>query len=165
MSKPQPIHPRPRRGRLSISRYCVLAAGLSAAVALAVLVAEVFRPMIWLQAASLWLIGLAALLLCIAVYAWRIPVFGPRAIAFFAAAWVGGIALSVVLVLLSQHLPYPPAWRWSVQWVAVTLSFAVGTLLLRSLLRVRSSSIAIRCLSLISPLGVLLLIILTYRTA
>ena len=124
--------------------------------------------------------------------AWRVPVNGRRVLATLACLWFFGIALSVCLVLLSadeaqsllwrrsvQVLALAPTvtlsarastwtqsllWRRSVQVLALALSVTVGALFLRALLRVRTSPISGRLLSLVSPIAILALIVILALT-
>ncbi len=149
--------------RRSTSRRALLASGGASSAALVLLVAHIFAPRVVLEIAALWMIGAALLAAWIAILAWRIPVYGRRRLIAFGAVWGAGIALAVLLVLLSTEGP-SLVWTRSVQWLALMLSNTVGALFLRALLRVRASSIAGRLLSLASPIAILALIVILSKT-
>jgi len=155
-----PRMPDLRRSSLTATARCLRAAGAGALAALCLLVAHIVVPFDGLQIAALWLVGTSLLCIWIGVLAWRMPVFDNRALTLFAIGWGAGMALSIWLAgwALRTH-PFP--WRLSVQWLALTLSTAVGALWLRALLRKRATPLIGRLLSLISPLIVLLVIFVT----
>jgi hypothetical protein len=156
----KPRMPELRRASLTTSSRCHLAAGGGACLTLLLLILHVFVPTEWLQLASLWILGGALLCVWAGILTWRMPVFGNRSILLFTIAWASGIAASVWLAVWA--FPSRPAvWRHSMQWLALALSFVVGALLLRALLRKRSAPVIGRLLSLVSPLIILLVILIT----
>jgi len=150
--------------RRSTSQRAIIAGVLATFLALVLLTAHVFATSESLQIVALWLLAGALLAAWIAILAWRVPVCGRRLLAVFACLWFIGIALSVCLVLLSVDGTHNLLWRRSVQALALTLSVAVGALFLRALLRVRTSSISGRLLSLVSPIAILALIVILAST-
>jgi hypothetical protein len=106
-----------------------------------------------------WLLSATLLAAWVAILTWRMPVFRRCILAAFGGLWIAGIGLSVWLILLSIAGNRSAAWQRSVQALALGLSFVVGGLLLRALLRSRASPLVGRLLSLLSPLAVLLLIL------
>jgi hypothetical protein len=149
----------PTRHR-STSQRAIIAGAIALLLALVLLTAHVFAASEALQIAALWLLAGALLAAWIAILAWRVPVYGQRLLAAFACLWFAGIALSVCLVLLSANGTQSLLWRRSVQALALTLSVAVGALFLRALLRVRTSPISGRLLSLVSPIAIFTLIVI-----
>lgn len=156
MPAPKPIRlPGRRRSR---SQQAVIAAAAAAFLALALLTLHIFVSSNALQIAALWVLGGGLSAAWIAILTWRIPVYDRRHLTIFGAIWAVGIAISVLLVLLSVAAR-SVLWARSVQWLALTLSNTLGALFLRALLRVRTSPILGRLLSLISPIAILLLIV------
>ncbi len=155
-----PWMPDLRRSSLTTAARCLLASGVGAAAALALLVAHVVAPLPVLQIAALWILGTSFLGTWAGILTWRMPVFGNRALVLFALAWAAGMALSVWLAgwALRSHAFL---WRMSIQWLALSQSFVVGALLLRALLRKRATPLIGRLLSLVSPLIVLVVILVT----
>lgn len=153
------ITPTTTRRRISLSTRSGIAAAAMASTALVLLSIHVFLPVIALQAAALTALGFALFAAWVAVLSWRIPVFDRGPIVLFGLLWVVGLALSVICVQQSAGMQATPAMLRSVQWLALTLSLAVGALFLRALLRRRTTSRVARLLSLLSPLAILLLIL------
>jgi len=147
-----------RRTSWTTAARCLLTAGVGASASLLLLVGHVFVPIDSLQIAALWFLGASLLCVWAGILAWRMPVFGNRTLLLFALAWVIGTALSVWLAGWGP-IARPPVWRMSMQWVAFALSFVVGGLLLRALLRKRAAPVIGRLLSLVSPLIVLAVIL------
>jgi len=158
--------PEIRRASLTTAVRCFIAAGAGASLALLFLLIHVLVPSAWLQLAAVWIVGGSLLCVWAGILAWRIPVFGNRSLLLFASAWSTGIAAAVWLAVCAVP-SRPPVWRLSMQWLALTLSFVVGALLLRALLRKRAAPLLGRLLSFISPLLVLLVILMTslFRSA
>ena len=144
----------------STSQRAIIAGAIAMILALVLLTAHVFAASEMLQIIALWLLGGALLAAWVAILTWRVPVYGRRILAAFACLWVVGIALSVCLVLLSADGMQSLLWRRSVQALALALSVTVGALFLRALLRVRTSPIGGRLLSLVSPIAILALIVI-----
>ena len=155
-----PRMPDLRRSSLTASARWMRASAVAAGAALGALVAHVVVPYDVLQLVALWILGASLLCGWAGIVTWRMPVFGNRMLSLFAAAWGGGMALSVWLAgwALRSRLPI---WRLSTQWLGLTLSTAVGALLLRALLRKRTTPVIVRLLSLFSPLVVLVVILST----
>lgn len=151
--------PTPVRRTVSLSRRSWIGAAAMAGTALILLSIHVFAPIRGLQASGLCTLGFALLAAWIAVLSWRMPVFDRGTIVLFGAFWIAGLALSIVCVQQSAGMLEDPALRRSAQWLALTLSLAVGALFLRALLRRRTTSLVARLLSLLSPLVILLLIL------
>ena len=152
--------PELRRASLTTSSRCLITAVGGASLTLLLLLIHIFVPTEWLQLASIWTLGGSLLWVWAGILAWRLPVFGNRALLLFAVAWVAGVSASVWLAVwafASRSL----IWRCSLQWLALTLSFVVGALLLRALLRRRTAPTIGRLLSLVSPLIILLVILFT----
>jgi len=149
-----------RRSSLTTSARWLRVSAAAAAAALCALVAHVLVPLDVLQLAALWILGASFLCGWAGIVTWRMPVFGNRTLSLFATAWGGGMALSVWLAGWALH-SRPPIWRLSIQWLGLTLSTAVGALLLRALLRKRTTPVIGRVLSLLSPLVVLVVILAT----
>jgi len=159
-STSKPRMPELRRASLTMSSRCFLAAVGGASLALLLLLIHIFVPTEWLQIVSVWILGGSLLWVWAGILAWRMPVFGNRALLLFAVSWAAGIAASVWLAVWALA-SRPPIWRHSTQWLALTLSFVVGALLLRALLRKRAAPVIGRLLSLVSPLIILLVILIT----
>jgi hypothetical protein len=158
LSRPTPI--RSSTPRFSSSARALLCGIVAASLALALLTARVFVPQEALDVVALLLLGVGLVAVWVAVLAWRMPVFERRHLAALASLWGVGVALSAGLVLLATDGERTLLWRRSVEWLALTLSLAVGALFLRALLRVRTSPRTVRLLSLISPFAILGMILL-----
>ena len=156
----KPRMPELRRASLTTSFRCLLAAGGGASLTLFLLLIHIFAQTEWLQLASVWILGGSLLWAWAGILAWRMPVFGNRALLLFAIAWGAAIGASVWLAVWALA-SRPLIWRCSLQWLALTLSFVVGALLLRALLRKRTAPVIGRLLSLVSPLIILLVILAT----
>ena len=161
MTTPKPVHAT--RRRLSLSRKSLVVAASATAVALALLVCHIFVAQPALQSAALWALGAALLAVWIAVLGWRVPVYTRRRLVLLGGLWVLGLAASVLLALIASRAAEPLGWRLGVQWLALTLSLAIGALFLRVLLRVRTSPRLGRLLSLVTPLCILGLILVLGR--
>ena len=160
MRRTSPVHPAPRRRRLTTPRRALITAASLAGLSLALLTTHVFLPSEALQVSAVCLLGGALLSSWVAVLAWRVPVLSQRTLASFALLWIAGLGASIRLVLLSTAVERSTVWIRSVQWLAVCLSLVVGALLLRGLLQKRASPLLGRLLSLVSPLVILLLVVL-----
>lgn len=156
----KPRMPELRRASLTTSSRCLLAGGGGASLTLLLLLIHIFVPTGRLQLVSVWILGGSLLWVWAGILAWRMPVFGNRALLLFAIAWVVGIGASVWLAVWGLA-SRPLIWRCSLQWLALALSFVVGALLLRALLRKRTAPVVGRLLSLVSPLIILLVILIT----
>ncbi len=157
----KPRMPELRRASLTASSRWFIAAGSGALATLLLLFVHVLIPAEWLQLVSLWFLGGSLLCVWIGVLTRRMPVLAHRALLLIAASWGAGTALSVWLAgwaLASR----PFIWRLSIRWIALGLSFAAGALLLRASLRKRTAPIIGRLISLVSPLMVLLVILLSF---
>jgi len=145
--------------RTTSSRWFI-AAGVCASVTLLVLLVHILVPADVLQLAAIWMVGGSLLLVWAGILTWRVPVLGNRALLAIAAVWALGTALSTWLAgwaLATRSF----VWRWSAHWLALTLAFVVGALLLRALLRKRTAPVIGRLLSLASPLIILVVILVT----
>jgi hypothetical protein len=156
----KPRMPDLRRASLTTSSRFYLAAGGGAHLTLLLLLLHVFVPAEWLQLVSIWILGGSLLCAWGGILTWRMPVFANRSIFLFVFVWASGIAASVWLAIWA-FASRPSIWRHSMQWLSFTLSFVVGALLLRALLRKRSAPVIGRLLSLVSPLIILLVIVIT----
>ena len=152
------ITPTTFRRRLSLSAKSWIAAAAMAVTALVLLSIHVFTPISGLQAAGLGTLGFSLFAAWIAVLSWRMPVLDRGPIVLFGLLWIAGLTLSIACVQQSSAMQLE-AIRRSAQWLALTLSLAVGALFLRALLRRRTTSRTARLLSLLSPLVILLLIL------
>jgi len=162
VATPKPVRVPTRR--LSASQRAVRGAGVASSLALGLLTAHIFAPSESCQIAALFLLGGALVAAWAAVLTWRIPIYGRSRLVSLAILWVLGIGLSVCLVLVSTSDARGLLWQRSVQWLALTLSLAIGALFLRALLRVRTSPLSGRLLSLVSPFAVLALILILALT-
>jgi hypothetical protein len=152
-----------RTHRFSLTqRFLFVAAGVTGG-ALALLVAGSFVASVALDATALDMLGVAFLACYLAILTWRVPVLSLRHLVGVGMLWAVGIGVAGYLVLCALQPAKGIAWIRSVQWLALTLSFAVGGLFLRTLLARRSSPVAARLLSLVSPVGILLLMLFTGR--
>ena len=157
MTTPKPVSIPDRR--FSPTQRAIRGAAVASFLTLGLLTAHVFVPREALQVAALFLLGGALIAVWVAVLTWRIPVYSRGRLVGLAVLWGLGIGLSVCLVLVSIGSSRGLLWQRSVQWLALTLSLAVGALFLRALLRVRTSPLSGRVLSLVSPFVVLALIL------
>lgn len=156
----KPRMPKIRRASLTAAARCFSFAAGGALLSLLLLSAHVVVPSEPLQLVAVWILGASLLALWAGILAWRIPVFGSRAVSLFALAWVAGIASSLWLAVYGLA-SRPFIWRLSMRWIALTLSFVVGALLFRALLRKRTAPRIGLLLSLGSPLIVFAVILAT----
>lgn len=129
-------------------------------VAFVLLFVHVFAPLEWLQVAALVLTGLALIAAWTAVLCWRMPVFSSTTLWAFTLIWCVGLCLAVLLVLASARAQHSVGWQVAVQWVAFALSLCVGGLQFKALFHRRATPVLGRFLSLLSPMGILLLILI-----
>jgi len=156
----KPRMPELRTASLTLAARCLIAAAAGAFGVLVLLLVHIFVSAEWLQLASIWLLGAALLSVWVGILLWRIPVFGNRTLLLFSLAWILGIAAALwlaVWAVAGRSL----IWQYTLHWLSLTLSFVVGALLLRALLRRRAAPIIGRLLSLISPLIILVVILMT----
>jgi len=158
-----PVIDKIRVIRATVVSRSLLAAAALLLIALSLFTALVFVEADWLQIAALWTLGGGGLAFWIAILLWPIPVLSRRTIGRFGLVWAIGTGISIRLVLIAAVLEKPALWKLSVDWLALTLSLSVGGLFLRALLKKRTSRLAARLISLVSPLAILLLIILLPR--
>ena len=128
-------------------------------LAFVLLFIHVFAPLEGLQVAALVLTGLALIAAWTAVLCWRMPVFSSTTLWVFTLIWCLSLCLAILLVLASTGSQHSTSWQMAVQWVAFTLSLCVGGLQFRALFNRRATPVLGRCLSLLSPIGILLLIL------
>ena len=140
--------------RLSIA----LVAGL---FAFTLLLIHVFAPFPGLQQAALWLTGTAFVAAWTAVLCWRMPVFSSRALWAFTLVWCAGLCLAVLLVLQAASSQHSIGWKIAVQWLAFSISLSVGALQFRALFYRRATPLLGRFLSLLSPMIIVMLILIT----
>ena len=143
----------------AISRRLMLALG-AGCLAFVLLFIHVFAPLEWLQVAALVLTGLALIAAWTAVLCWRMPVFSGRSLWGFTLIWCISLSLAVLLVLATAGSPHSAGWKMAVQWVAFALSLCVGGLQFKALFHRRATPVLGRFLSLLSPMGILLLILI-----
>ncbi len=159
----KPRMPEIRRPSRTAAARCFSVAAGGAFLSLLLLSAHVVVPVEPLQLVAVWILGGSLLAVWAGILTWRMPVFGNRALTLFALAWVAGIAASVWLAVRALA-SRPFVWRLSMQWIAVTLSFVVGALLFRALLRKRTAPRIGRLLSLVSPVIILVVVLVTSFT-
>lgn len=152
--------PEIRRASLTRAARCFIIAAASAFVTLLLLLVHVLVPSEWLQLVAIWFLGGSLLCVWIGTSSWRMPVLGNRFLLLIAAAWVAGTALSVWLAGWAVAAR-PLVWRLSIQWIALESSFIAGALLLRALLRKRTAPTIGRLISVVSPVIVLVVILLS----
>jgi len=143
-----------------VARRLALALG-AGLLAFTLLLIHVFAPFPGLQLAALWLTGVAFVAAWTAVLCWRMPVFSGRALWGFTVIWCAGLSLAVLLTLAAAASQSSIGWRISVQWLAFSISLSVGALQFRALFYRRATPILGRFLSLLSPMIILMLILLT----
>ena len=143
----------------AISRRLMLALG-AACLAFILLLVHVFAPLEGLQVAALGFTGLALIAAWTAVLCWRMPVFSSTTLWAFTLIWCVGLCLAVLLVLASVRAQHSVGWQVAVQWVAFSVSLCVGGLQFRALFHRRATPVLGRFLSLLSPMGILLLILI-----
>ena len=157
----KPRMPELRRTSLTTAARCFIAAAVGVLVSWLLLLIHIFASAEALQLVAVWISGASLLCAWAGVLTWRMPVFANRTLVLFAIGWAVGISISIWLSLWA-FADRPLIWRASMQWLALTLAFAVGALLLRALLRKRTTPTIGRLLSLVSPLIVLLVVLFTY---
>ena len=129
-------------------------------LAFVLLFIHVFAPLEGVQVAALVLTGLALIAAWTAVLCWRMPVFSSTTLWVFTAIWCVSLYLAVLLVLTTAGSPHSAGWKMAVQWVAFALSLCVGGLQFKALFHRRATPVLGRFLSLLSPMGILLLILI-----
>ena len=144
----------------AITRRLALAMGAGSG-AFVLLLIHVFAPLQGLQLAALGLAGFAFVAAWTAVLCWRMPVFSGRTLWAFTLIWCVGLGLAVVLVLVASESTHSIGWRIAVQWLAFSISLSVGGLQFRALFHRRATPILGRFLSLLSPMAILTLILVT----
>jgi len=143
----------------AISRRLMLALG-AGFLAFVLLFIHVFAPLEGLQVAALVLTGFALIAAWTAVLCWRMPVFSGRSLWVFTLIWCISLSLAVFLVLATSGSKHSICWQMAVQWVAFALSLCIGGLQFRALFHRRATPVLGRFLSLLSPMGILLLILI-----
>jgi len=146
----------------AISRRLMLALG-AGCLAFVLLFIHVFAPLEGLQVAALVLTSLALIAAWTAVLCWRMwrmPVFSGRSLWVFTLIWCISLSLAVFLVLATSGSKHSLSWQMAVQWVAFALSLCMGGLQFRALFHRRATPVLGRFLSLLSPMGILLLILI-----
>lgn len=143
-----------------VARRLALALG-AGLLAFTLLLIHIFAPFQGLQLAALWLTGTAFVAAWTAVLCWRMPVFSGRALWGFTLIWCVGLSLAVLLALAAAASQSSIGWKISVQWLAFSISLSVGALQFRALFYRRATPILGRFLSLLSPMIILMLILLT----
>lgn len=144
----------------AVSRRLTLALG-SGSMAFVLLLIHVFAPLQGLQLAALGLTGIAFVAAWAAVLCWRMPVFSGRTLWAFTLIWCIGLCLAVLLVLTASVSQHSIAWKIAAQWMAFSISLSVGGLQFRALFYRRATPILGRFLSLLSPMMILALILVT----
>ncbi|MFC2108840.1 hypothetical protein ACFLS5_05185 [Candidatus Bipolaricaulota bacterium] len=122
---------------------------------------HVFAPVVGLQLAGLWLTGIAFVAAWTAILCWRMPVFSSRTLWGFTLVWCAGLCLAVLLVLTAAVSQRSIGWKISVQWLAFSITLCVGALQFRALFYRRATPVLGRFLSLLSPMIILTLILVT----
>ncbi|MCK4570425.1 hypothetical protein KAT84_00610 [Candidatus Bipolaricaulota bacterium] len=130
-------------------------------MAFVLLLIHVFAPLQALQLAALGFTGVAFVAAWTAVLCWRMPVFSGRTLWGFTLVWCTSLCLAVLLVLAASVSQHSIAWKIAVQWLAFSISLSVGGLQFRALFYRRATPILGRFLSLLSPLMILTLILVT----
>ena len=143
-----------------VARRLALALG-AGLLAFTLLLIHIFAPFPGLQLAALWLTGTAFVAAWTAVLCWRMPVFSGCALWGFTVIWCAGLSLAVLLTLAAAASQSSIGWKISVQWLAFSISLSVGALQFRALFYRRATPILGRFLSLLSPMIILMLILLT----
>ena len=143
-----------------VARRLALALG-AGLLAFTLLLIHIFAPFPGLQLAALWFTGTAFVAAWTAVLCWRMPVFSGRALWGFTVIWCAGLSLAVLLTLAAAASQSSIGWKISVQWLAFSISLSVGALQFRALFYRRATPILGRFLSLLSPMIILTLILLT----
>ncbi len=144
----------------AVSRRLMLALG-AGSMAFVLLLIHVFAPLQGLQLAALGFTGIAFVAAWTAVLCWRMPVFSGRTLWGFTLVWCTGLCVAVLLVLAASVSQHSIAWKIAVQWLAFSISLSVGGLQFRALFYRRATPILGRFLSLLSPLMILTLILVT----
>jgi len=140
-------------------RLAIALAAQSAAFIL--LLVHVFISLQGFQLAALWLTGGAFIAAWTAVTTWRMPVFSRRTLWGFTLIWCAGVGLAVLLVLAASGSEHSVGWRVATQWLAFSISLSIGGLQFRALFYRRATPILGRSLSLLSPMIILTLILVT----
>jgi len=160
MTTTRPHVPRQRRPGMTVAARAVRIAGLGCAIALVLFVIDVFVGAEALRVGAVAALSASLLVAWFGILTWRMPVLGARALLLIGAGWVAATGLAVWIVLWTQFRIPPLAWRIVTLGLAVSLSLVSSGLFLRALLRVRTSPLVGRLLSLLSPLAILLWILI-----
>ncbi|MFC2081788.1 hypothetical protein ACFLR0_01235 [Candidatus Bipolaricaulota bacterium] len=162
MKTARPHVPRQRRPGLTLSARAARVAGVGCAIALVLFVVHVFVATEVLRLAAIGVLSLSLVAVWVGVLAWRMPVFENRVLLLIGLAWSVATGLGVWIILWAKIAQPLPAWRVTAHGFALSLSLAAAGLFLRALLHKRTSPLAGRLLSLLSPLALLLWIVLSF---
>ena len=161
MTTTRPHVPRQRRPGMTGAARAIRIAGLGCAVALTLFVIDVFVVAEALRVCAVASLSTSLLVAWFGILTWRMPVLGGRALLLIGAGWVTATGLAVWIVLWTQFAVLLLAWRIVTLSLAVSLSLISSGLFLRALLRVRTSPLVGRLLSLLSPLAIVLWILIS----
>jgi len=161
MTTTRPHVPRQRRPGMTVAARGVRIAGLGCAIALALFVIDVFVAAEALRIGAVAALSASLLVAWIGILTWRMPVLSGRALLFIGAGWITATGLAIWIVLWAQFAGLLLAWRIVTLGLAVSLSLISSGLFLRALLRVRTSPLVGRLLSLLSPLAIVLWILIS----
>jgi hypothetical protein len=157
-------YPLIRRLRLIAMKRRLSVAWTCAGASLLLLLIHGFVPWPPLQWAGFAGTSAALMALWTTVLVWRMPVFSRSTLLALAGTWLVGMGAALAMVWVSFRPGAPFAWRVMVQWLSVSLSLCVGSLLFRALFHRRATPVWGRVLSLVSPMIVVALIALvTWR--
>jgi hypothetical protein len=145
----------------AVARRLSLALGAGTG-AFVLLLIHVFAPVQGLQTAALGLTGVALIAAWTAVLCWRMPVFSGQTLWAFTLIWCVSLCLAVLLVLATSVSQHSIGWKIAVQWMAFSISLSVGGLQFRALFHRRATPVLGRSLSLLSPMLILTLILVTW---
>jgi hypothetical protein len=90
------------------------------------------------------------------------PVFSGQTLWAFTLIWCVSLCLAVLLVLATSVSQHSIGWKIAVQWMAFSISLSVGGLQFRALFHRRATPVLGRSLSLLSPMLILTLILVTW---
>ena len=145
---------------MTLAARAVRAAAIGCAIALLLFVIDVFITENALRVIAVGVLATSLVASWIGVLAWRMPVFENRMILFIGVGWAAATSLAVWIILWTQLAKPALAWRLVTLGFALSLSLVAAGLCLRALLRKRTSPLAARLLSLLSPLALLLWIVI-----
>ena len=150
--------------RLTVSaRFCWVGCAF-AALSLLLFIVRTVVPPANLSVPALAAVSVGAVFGWLAVLTGRMPVLPTRTLLGLVILWCISLAAAALLIVASLQTPGTAVWAGAVQSFALSLSLLSATLLFRSVLHRRRRLLFVRLLSLLSPIGIVVLLIVLTNT-